>query len=163
MAAGLRGPLLTTFAILFALLAVSNLLKPFQLGGETTGFVFLGQRMSGLWNAVLGPLFGIYLAVYAWGIIRMRRFAMRMGLIYALYVVLNLVLWNVRSDDPFEIGVVLGVVYFVVAIGVSAGAAVISRGVRTSSREFAAACVGDRARRSCISTRRARGTGRRSR
>ena len=46
MAAGRRGPLLTTFAILFALLALSNLLKPFQLEGETTGFVFLGQRMT---------------------------------------------------------------------------------------------------------------------
>ena len=125
MAGSRRGPLLTTFAILFALLALSNLLKPFQLEGETTGFVFLGQRMTGFWNVVLGPLFGIYLAVYSWGIFRMRRFAMRMGLIYALYVVLNLVLWNVRHENPFEIGVVLGVVYAAVAIGVSAGAAVI--------------------------------------
>ena len=81
MDTGRRGPLLTTFAILFALLAISNLLKPFQLEGDTTGFVFLGQSMTGFWNGVLGPLFGIYLAVYAWGIFRMRRFAMRMGLI----------------------------------------------------------------------------------
>jgi hypothetical protein len=125
MAAGRRGPLLTTFAILFALLAISNLLKPFQLEGDTTGFVFLGQRMIGFWNAVLGPLFGIYLAVYAWGIIRMRRFAVKMGQAYAVYVVLNLVLWNVRQENPFEIGVVLGVVYLVVAIGVSAGAALM--------------------------------------
>ncbi len=125
MAAGRRGPLLTTFAILFALLALSNLLKPFQLEGPTTGLVFLGKRMAGFWNAVLGPLFGIYLAVYACGILRMRRFAVRMGQAYAGYVVLNLVLWNVRHENPFEIGVVLGVVYAAVAIGVSAGAAVI--------------------------------------
>jgi hypothetical protein len=125
MATGHRGPLLTTFAILFALLALSNLLKPFQLEGDTTGFVFLGQRMTGLWNAVLGPLFGIYLAVYAYGIIRMRRFAMRMGQAYAAYVVFNLVAWNVRQENPFEIGMVLSVVYLVVAIGVSAGAALM--------------------------------------
>ena len=125
MAAGRRGPLLTTFAILFALLAFRNLLKPFQLEGDTTGFVFLGQRMTGFWNAVLGPLFGVYLAAYAWGILCMRRFAVRMGQAYALYVVLNLVLWNVRSENPFEIGVVLGVVYFVVAVGVSAGAVLL--------------------------------------
>jgi len=125
MAAGRRGPLLTTFAILFALLALSNLLKPFRLEGDTTGFVFLGQRTSGFWNVVLSPLFGIYLAVYAFGILRMRRFAMRMGQAYAAYVPVNLVAWNVRQENPFEIGVVLGVVYFVVAIGVSAGAAVI--------------------------------------
>jgi len=125
MAAGRRGPLLTTFAILFALLALSNLLKPFQLEGETTGFVFLGQRMTGFWNVLLGPLFGIYLAVYAYGIIRMRRFAVRMGQAYAVYVVLNLVAWNARHENPFEIGVALSVVYLVVAIGVSAGAALM--------------------------------------
>ncbi len=125
MAAGQRGPLLTTFAILFALLALSNLLKPFQFEGDTTGFVFLGQRMTGLWNTVLGPLFGIYLAVYAYGIIRMRRFTVRMGQVYAAYVVVNLVAWNVRSENPLEIGVVLSVVYLGVAIGVSAWAAVI--------------------------------------
>jgi len=125
MATGRRGPLLTTFAILFALLALSNLLKPFRLEGDTTGFVFLGQRMTGFWNAVVGPLFGIYLAVYACGILRMRRFAVRMGQAYAGYVVLNLFLWNVRHENPFEIGVVFGLVYLVVAIGVSAGAALM--------------------------------------
>jgi len=125
MAAGRRGPLLTTFAILFSLLAISNLLKPFQLEGPTTGFVFLGKRMTGFWNAVLGPLFGIYLAAYAFGIYRMRRFAVRMGQAYAVYVLVNLILWNVRHENPFEIGVLFSVVYLVVAIGVSAGAALV--------------------------------------
>lgn len=50
---------------------------------------------------------------------------MKMGQAYAAYVVLNLFAWNVRHDNPFEIGVVLGVVYFFVAIGVSAGAALM--------------------------------------
>jgi len=49
---------------------------------------------------------------------------MWVGQAYTAYVPLNLVLWNVRQENPFEIGVVLGVVYAVVAIGVSAGAAV---------------------------------------
>jgi hypothetical protein len=118
-----RGPLLTTFAVLFAVLAVSNLLKPLELGA-TTGFVFLGERMHGVWNAVLGPLFGIYLAVYAYGITRMRRFALWMGQIYAAYVIVNLVAWNLRQENPAEIGVAFGVVYTLVAVGVSAGAAV---------------------------------------
>ena len=48
-----------------------------------------------------------------------------MGQAYAAYVVLNLVAWNVRHENPFEIGVTLGVIYFVVAIGVSAGAALM--------------------------------------
>lgn len=122
-----RGSLLTTFAVLFALLALSNFLKPFHFGGSTTGFVFLGQRMSGFWNAVLGPLFGLYLAVYAFGIFRMRRFAVGMAQAYAAYVVINLVLWNIRQDEPFEIGVALGIIYFLVAVGVSVWAAVVLR------------------------------------
>ena len=69
MASEQRGPALTTFAILFGVLAVSNLLKPLQMGGpEHTGFVFFGQRTTGTTNAILGPLFGIYLLVYAVGI-----------------------------------------------------------------------------------------------
>jgi len=41
-----RGPFLTVAAILFGLLAISNLLKPLEIG-PTTGFVFLGKRLSG--------------------------------------------------------------------------------------------------------------------
>ena len=33
-----RGRALTVFAILFGLLAISDLLKPFQFGGQQTGF-----------------------------------------------------------------------------------------------------------------------------
>jgi hypothetical protein len=127
MTAARRGPLLTTFAALFAVLAVSNLLKPLQLEGDTTGFVFLGERMRGFWNTVLGPLFGLYLAVYAYGIFRMRRFAVPMAWAYAAYVLVNLIAWSVRQENPFEIGLALGVVYFVVAVGVSAGAALALR------------------------------------
>jgi hypothetical protein len=124
MAAQRRGALLTAFAIAFAVLALSNFLKPFQLEGDTTGFVFLGWRMTGSWNRVLGPLFGLYLAGYAYGILRMRRFVIRMGQVYAGYVVLNLVAWTVRQENPFELGFAFGLVYTLVAIGVSTGAAV---------------------------------------
>jgi hypothetical protein len=113
--------------VLFTVLAISNLLKPLQLEGPTTGFVFLGERMSGFWNTVLGPAFGLYLAVYAYGILRMRRFALAMAWAYAAYVLVNLTAWTVRQENPFEIGVALGVVYFVVAVGVSAGAALTLR------------------------------------
>jgi hypothetical protein len=127
MATAQRGPLLTTFAVLFSVLAISNLLKPLQLEGDTTGFVFLGQRMSGFWNAALGPLFGLYLAVYAYGIFRMKRFAVPMAWAYAAYVLVNLIAWNVRQENPFEIGLALGIIYFLVAVGVSAGAALVLR------------------------------------
>jgi hypothetical protein len=118
-----RGRALTVFAILFGILAISNLLKPLQLGGDQqTGFVFFGQRLGGTANAIAGPLFGLYLLVYAAGIWGMRRFALPMGIAYAAYVIINLVLFPFRTPPPPGAGVgyqVFGAVYAVIAIGVS--------------------------------------------
>ena len=119
-----RGRALTVFAILFALLAVSNFLKPLQLGGERTGFVFLGQRLTETANTIVGPLFGLYLLAYAMSIWRMKRIALTMGWAYAAYVVVNLLLFNLRtSRPPGAWYLVFGIVYIVVAVGVSSGAA----------------------------------------
>jgi hypothetical protein len=119
-----RGRALTTFAVLFAVLAISNFLKPFRFGGEQTGFVLFGQRLSGIANTVAGPLFGAFLLAYAAGIWRMKRFALGMAYAYAAYVVLNLILFTLRTPQPPGAGNVLfGIVYAAVAIGVSSGAA----------------------------------------
>ncbi len=127
MASEQRGPALTTFAILFGVLAVSNLLKPLQLGGaQHTGFVFFGHRTSGTFNAILGPLFGIYLLVYALGIWRLRRFALPMSYAYAAYVIVNLIAFTVHGEGQPGVGyVVFSVIYALVAIGVSGGAALV--------------------------------------
>ena len=118
-----RGRVLSIFAVLFVLLAISDLLKPFGFEGGETGFVFLGRRLSGTANAIVGPLFGIYLLVYAFRIWRMERSALMMGYVYAAYVVINLILFNVRNPAPPGIGyLVFGVVYAIVGIGVSSGA-----------------------------------------
>ena len=58
MAEKSRGATLTIFALLFALLAISNFLKPFHLD-PNAGFVFLGTKLTGTANAIMGPLFGI--------------------------------------------------------------------------------------------------------
>jgi len=120
-----RGTWLTTAAVLFGLLAVSNFLKPLQIGGERTGFVFFGQRLTGMPNAIVGPLFGIFLAAYAVGIWRMKRWALPMAWAYAAYVLVNLLLFRVRTPPiPGQSpGAVFGIVYFIVAVGTSAGAA----------------------------------------
>lgn len=125
MADSQRGIWLTICAICFTLLAVSNLLKPLHLLGENTGFVFFGTRLSGVANAIIGPLFGVFLLLYAAGIWTMRRFALAMAHAYATYVIINLVLWqsnDPNAGDPRHIA--FGLVYAVVAIGVSLGAAV---------------------------------------
>lgn len=124
MAEPQRGRGLRIFAVLFGILAVSNLLKPFRFEGDETGFVFFGQRLSGAANAIVGPLFGLYLLVYAAGIWRMRRYALAMAYIYAGYVVLNLILFNIRNAAPPGVGYIMfGIVYSAIAIGVSSGAA----------------------------------------
>jgi len=114
---------LNVFAGLFGILAVSNLLKGLRLGAET-GFVFLGQRLTGTPNAVLGALFGIFLAVYAYGIWTRRRWALPMGVAYFAYVVLNLLLFPFRGPpSPGGAGyAVFGLVYAAIAIGVSGSA-----------------------------------------
>lgn len=124
-----RDTALTVFAVLFALLALSNLLKPLQLGGGETGFVLFGRRLAGTANAVVGPLFGIFLAIYAAGIWGMRRYALPMAWLYAAYVAVNLTLFTLRNPVPPGPGYALfGIVYSAVALGVSFGAAwVLSR------------------------------------
>ncbi|MBI4516604.1 MAG: hypothetical protein HY699_12405 [Deltaproteobacteria bacterium] len=124
MAEASRGRLLSTCAVLFGLLALSNFLKPFRFGGEQTGFVLLGHRLSGTANTIIGPVFGLYLLIYAAGIWRMQRYAVAMGWGYAAYVVLNLVLFNLTNARPPGAGyIVFGIVYSVIAVGVSAGTA----------------------------------------
>jgi hypothetical protein len=119
-----RIPMFIVFAVLFTLLAVSNLLKPFQIGGEQTGFVLFGQRLSGTANTIAGPLFGLYLLIYAYGIWKKKRFAIPMSHAYALYVVLNLLLFMGKNTSPPGVRyVIFGIVYSAVAVGVSVGAA----------------------------------------
>jgi hypothetical protein len=120
-----RGPLLTLLAVLFGLLAFSDLAKPLEAGfggGLRPGFVLFGHRLSGTANAVVGPLFGLYLLVYTAGIWRLRRWALPVGTVYAVYVIVNLVLFMLRDPDPMREGVLFGAIYALVALGVSWGA-----------------------------------------
>jgi hypothetical protein len=115
-----RGSALTTFAVLFGLLAVSNFLKPLELG-ETTGFVLFGNRLKGLPNMIAGPLFGGYLAAMAAGIWRLRRWALPMVWAYLAYVAANLVLFRlVGPPMPGEGAgrVAFALTYTAVAVGV---------------------------------------------
>jgi hypothetical protein len=117
-----RGPVLTVFAILFALLAISNLSKPFS--GGRAGFVFLGTRTSGLANAILSPAFGIFLLIYAIGIWRQRRFAVPMAWAYAIWVPLNIFLFTMKAPHGWG-AVGFGILYTSIAVGVSWASAII--------------------------------------
>jgi hypothetical protein len=124
-----RGIALTIFAILFALLAISNFMKPIEVLGHsgTPGFVFLGTRTSGIENDILGPTFGIILAVYAFGIWRLKSYALPLSYAYLAYVVLNLILFTIKNPEfrshggnPF-----FGLFYATIAIGVPLASAIL--------------------------------------
>ncbi len=125
MADNSRGPVLTAFAVLFAILAVSNFSKPFHLS-PNAGFVFFGGKTQGMANAILGPTFGLMLIVYVVGIWRMRRWVLPIAYAYAAYVILNLSLYNVRnSGSPNQPSHAFMLGYMAIAIGVSAGSAIL--------------------------------------
>jgi hypothetical protein len=123
-----RDRLLTVLAVLMALLAISNFTKPLSQAAapqSDAGFVFFGYRLHGLANAILGPLFGLVLATYAYGVWTMRRWVAPLAAAYAVYVIVNLVSFVLHppagSDTP-----ALGLLaYAFVAIGVSSGGAIL--------------------------------------
>ncbi|MGC2277752.1 MAG: hypothetical protein WA571_17200 [Candidatus Binatus sp.] len=126
MANSRRGTALTVLAILFAILAVSDILKPLRLEGPTTGLVFFGKRLSGAPNAILGPILGIVLLIYAAGIWRMSRYALYLGYAYAIYVTINLILFSARNPSlTSRSEMIFGIVYIVFALALSWGTPVL--------------------------------------
>ena len=129
-----RGGLLTTMAILLALVAIEDVLKPFGRQGPTTpasflpriqpGIVVLGVRHTGSEAAILGPLVAAVLVLYAIGIWRMKRYAVTVAWIYAVYVIFNLMLFTIRNPPPPTQGeMIFGIVYSIVAIVLTVGTA----------------------------------------
>jgi hypothetical protein len=114
--------LLRTFGLLFALMALSNLLKPFAYT-EQVGFVLFGQRLTGTPNVIAALAFAAFQATYAQSIWAERRRAVTLGFAYAAYVVANLVLWNFRKPEGAGAPLIFMLPYVVSAIGVSSGAA----------------------------------------
>lgn len=116
--------LLRAFALLFSWMALSNFLKPFAYGA-TVGFVLLGERLTGTANVIAAVAFSAYLATYAHAIWNERSHALPMGVAYAVYVVLNLALWNVRKPEGSDAPLLFVIPYLISAVGVSSGAAYI--------------------------------------
>jgi hypothetical protein len=120
-----RGVTLTIFALLLALMAISNFGKPFS-HNPGVGFVFFGTRLSGAPNMIVAPIFGIILALYAYGILAMRKFALPIGIFYAAYVIINMPLFLLKYQGTAvmqEHSWAYLLPYPFVAIGVSSGAA----------------------------------------
>jgi hypothetical protein len=112
------------FAVIYAILAFSNFTKPLEMEAEH-GFVFLGERLNGTPNLVVAPVFGAYLAAYAYGLWTRRKFALPLGLVYAIYVPLNMYLFSYRSPDLVEVNSLFGMTYISIAMTMSWGAALL--------------------------------------
>lgn len=88
---------LRIFAIVLVLRGLSNFLKPLT---GSVGFVFFGVVLEGAANAILSPLFGIYMLVTGWAIWTGHRLALPLALGYALYVAVSIPLYNVLNPIP---------------------------------------------------------------
>ena len=123
-----RDRFLTALAMMMGLMAVSNFWKPVaqQLQpGSSVGFVFFGTRLHGTANTIIGPLFGLLLAAYAYGAWTRRRWVVPIAIAYAAYVVVNLVLFTfVVGGSPGEQPPILFMMlYGAIAVGVTSGGA----------------------------------------
>jgi len=120
-----RGWFLTVMAALFVLLALSNFTKALQYQGNPAvgGLVVFGHRFEGIGaNAVAGPLFGLILLAYAYGLWKMRPWMKTLSVIYAFYVPYNLVLfWFTHVTGPRSIRFI--VQYLAIALTGSVGTA----------------------------------------
>ena len=99
-----RGWFLTVMMVLFVLLALSDFTKAIQFAQnpERGGLVMLGHKFQGVGkNLVLGPLFGIFLLTYAFGIWRLKAWVLPLSIVYAFYVPANMVLfWSLHQLPP---------------------------------------------------------------
>jgi hypothetical protein len=119
-----RGVTLTILAALFALLAISNFAKPLSHDPHV-GFVFLGTRLSGMPNMILGPLFGIILAVYAYGVFALRKFALPIAYVFTVWVVVNMIMYTIKHQSEPQPQLAFAIGSTVVGIGVPLVSAIV--------------------------------------
>jgi hypothetical protein len=121
-----RGPFLTTMAVLFGVLALSNATKAWQhlQDPNDLGIVVFGIRFETFTsNLSIGLAMGLVLATYAYGLWMLRRWVLPLSIAYAFWVPVNLVLFWHRQTSP-EIPPVAGILaYLAIALGGSIGTA----------------------------------------
>jgi hypothetical protein len=115
---------LTAMGVLFAVLAFSDFTKPFQHHNDPhLGLVIFGHRLATFGaNAIGGPIFGIFLAAYAYGLFAQKRWLKPLSVVYAFYVPTNLTLfWSLHANQPPTVGFII--VYLILSVGGSVGTA----------------------------------------
>lgn len=115
---------LSAMTVLFAVLALSDFTKPFQHHNDPhLGLVIFGHRLESFGaNAIGGPIFGIILAIYAYGLWTQKRWVKPLSVVYAFYVPANLTLfWSLHTNTPPPVNFII--VYLILSVGGSVGTA----------------------------------------
>lgn len=119
------GPLLTVAALLFVLSAIQDALKPLSPGPE--GFMLFGVLTDGPVEAVVARIHAALMLALAYGVWRLRRYALWFLYLYTPYVVLNIALATMRYPVTSPIAAlpnpVFAVLFTVIALGVPGGTA----------------------------------------
>ena len=121
-----RGPFVTAMALLFALLAVSNFTKAAQHlhDPKVLGIVIFGVRFETVRaNLILGPLMGVVLGLYSYGLWNLRPWVATLSIAYAFYVPVNLVLFWYFQTGPDLPPLSFILIYLAVAFTGSIGTA----------------------------------------
>ena len=121
-----RDRFLTLMAVLLGVLAVSNCTKAFQYLRDPShlGIVIFGVRFESMRsNLILGPLMGLVLAAYSYGLWKRRSWVVPLSIVYAFYVPVNLVLFWYRQTGPDLPPLRFILVYLAVAFTGSIGTA----------------------------------------
>lgn len=84
-------------AVLIGLRGVTNFGKPFS---ERAGFVAFGKLTHGLGATVVAPLVGVVIVLYAWGLWQARPWARPLGIAFALWSTLNVLLFPLVEGLP---------------------------------------------------------------
>jgi hypothetical protein len=121
-----RGAFLTVMAVLFAILALSNCTKALQhlRDPKMLGIVIFGVRFETVAaNLILGPLMGLVLAAYSYGLWKLKPWVAPLSIAYAFYVPVNLVLFWYRQTGPDIPALGFILIYLAVSLTGSIGTA----------------------------------------
>ena len=133
-----RGTFLTVMAVLFVVLAISDFTKALQHANDPAvgGLVILGHKFHRTFaNLTLGPLFGLFLLTYAYGLWNLKRWVIPISVFYAFYVPANMVLfWSLHKLDPPTVRFI--VFYLFVSLTGSIGTALYLAFHRDQLRDF---------------------------
>jgi hypothetical protein len=112
--------------VLFAVLAASNFTKALQhlQDPKVLGIVIFGVRFETVAsNLILGPLMGLVLAAYAYGLWTLKPWIAPLSVVYAFYVPVNLVLFWYRQTGPEIPALGFILIYLAVSLTGSIGTA----------------------------------------